>query len=83
MYTAVKEITHMLVVDHFDSDSDERKSTKSVIFWIVLMNLIFSFDSILSVSSDCPNKMVSSCVTLKLVGGAVLIGTEGSPKNVQ
>ncbi len=48
MYTAVKEITHMLVVDHLDSDSGERKSTKSVIFWIVLMNLIFSFDSILS-----------------------------------
>ena len=48
MYTAVKEITHMLVVDHLDLDSGERKSTKSVIFWIVLMNLIFSFDSILS-----------------------------------
>ena len=48
MYTAIKEITHMLVVENFESDSGEKKSTKSVIFWIVLMNLIFSFDSILS-----------------------------------
>lgn len=50
MYTAVKEIWHMLSLEHLGHErEDERpKSTKSVIFWIVLMNIVFSFDSILS-----------------------------------
>ena len=48
IYTAVKEISHMLIVNSFDHDTSHKKSFKSVIFWIVLMNLVFSFDSILS-----------------------------------
>ena len=48
IYTAIKEITHMLVIDKFDCNTEDKKSFKSAIFWIVLMNLIFSFDSILS-----------------------------------
>ena len=48
IYTAVKEISHMLIVNSFDHDATHQKSFKSVIFWIVLMNLVFSFDSILS-----------------------------------
>lgn len=50
MYTAMKEISHMLAIQHIDADVERggQKSTGAVIFWIVLMNLIFSFDSILS-----------------------------------
>jgi len=49
MWTAVKEITHMLSVHHIDKeDGSGFKSVPSVIFSIVLMNLVFSFDSILS-----------------------------------
>ncbi|QDU54618.1 TerC family protein [Aeoliella mucimassa] len=50
LYTAVKEIHHMISIDHFEKDAEEgsRKSVGFVIFWIVLMNLVFSFDSILS-----------------------------------
>ncbi|MCP3970336.1 MAG: tellurium resistance protein TerC [Rhodobacteraceae bacterium] len=50
MYTAVKEIGHMLSVDHLDTAlTDKRgKSAMSVVMLIVMMNLIFSFDSILS-----------------------------------
>jgi len=50
IYTAVKEIWHMLSLEHNKSNKKEDKprSTKSVIFWIVLMNIVFSFDSILS-----------------------------------
>lgn len=50
MYTAVKEISHMLSVEHLDLEGSERKpkSAVSVIALIVFMNLIFSFDSILS-----------------------------------
>ncbi len=50
MYTADKEIGHMLTIEHLDQDvSNKRgKSAAQVIAFIVLMNLIFSFDSILS-----------------------------------
>ena len=49
IYTAMKEIMHMLAV--YDPDVHHERGQKSVaqaVFWIVLMNLIFSFDSILS-----------------------------------
>lgn len=50
MYTAVKEISHLLTVEELQPDKSKRssKSTASVIALIVFMNLIFSFDSILS-----------------------------------
>ena len=49
MWTAIKEIMHMLSIHHLEgSDSAGLKSVPSVIFSIVLMNLVFSFDSILS-----------------------------------
>ncbi|MFP6687311.1 MAG: hypothetical protein VB934_21505 [Polyangiaceae bacterium] len=49
LYTALKEISHMLVVDDIASSGGEKKrSLRSAIFWIVIMNLVFSFDSILS-----------------------------------
>lgn len=50
MYTAVKEISHLLAVDDLAHEkSDKKKSSAvAVVSMIVLMNLIFSFDSILS-----------------------------------
>ena len=50
MYTAVKEISHMLTVEDLEheGDSSTQKSAAQVIAVIVLMNLVFSFDSILS-----------------------------------
>lgn len=50
MYTAVKEIMHMLTVQDLEheGESASKKSAASVVAIIVLMNLIFSFDSILS-----------------------------------
>lgn len=51
MYTAVKEIGHMLSIEQLAShEASERKSKSAaqVVFMIVLMNLVFSFDSILS-----------------------------------
>ncbi len=50
MYTAVKEIGHMLSIEHLDHDVEGKsaKSAAQVVFLIVLMNLIFSFDSVLS-----------------------------------
>lgn len=49
LYTAVKEVLHMVTLeDHGHQEEKKPKSVFSVIFWIVLMNLVFSFDSILS-----------------------------------
>lgn len=50
MYTAFKEITHMLSVQDLAIDVEHKshKSAAKVVIMIVLMNLIFSFDSILS-----------------------------------
>ena len=50
LYTAVKEIFHMIGEDHLAEAIEKRapKSAGMVIFTIVLMNLVFSFDSILS-----------------------------------
>ena len=44
----MKEISHMLIMNVFDQESAKTKSVRSVVTWIVLMNLVFSFDSILS-----------------------------------
>jgi predicted tellurium resistance membrane protein TerC len=49
IYTAIKEIWHMLTLDLLDEHGgDEKSSVGKVIGLIVFMNVIFSFDSILS-----------------------------------
>ena len=49
IYTAVKEISHMLTVEHIEhSEGGKPKSVTQAILLIVAMNMVFSFDSILS-----------------------------------
>ncbi len=49
IYTAVKEIRHMISLDDLEAGHDDApKSAARVIGMIVVMNLVFSFDSILS-----------------------------------
>ncbi|MCH2077746.1 MAG: tellurium resistance protein TerC [Rhodobacteraceae bacterium] len=50
IYTAVKEISHMLSIEHLHTDVEGKsgKSATQVVLLIVFMNLIFSFDSVLS-----------------------------------
>ena len=49
MYTATTEIMHLLAVEHIEQvDNGRQRSVAGVIIWIVVMNLIFSFDSLLS-----------------------------------
>ena len=49
LYTALKEISHMM---HLEENEElaarETKSVGQIVFWIVAMNLVFSFDLILS-----------------------------------
>lgn len=48
IYMAMKEILHLLRPAKEDNTAKGSKSTLNVICWIILMNVIFSFDSILS-----------------------------------
>jgi predicted tellurium resistance membrane protein TerC len=49
MYTAVKEISHLLSIEHLEQNVErESRTATQVVVMIVLMNLVFSFDSILS-----------------------------------
>jgi len=48
IYTATKEILHMVAIEEADSEDRKPRSAFTVVAWIVLMNLVFSFDSILS-----------------------------------
>ncbi|WAC01968.1 tellurium resistance protein TerC [Lacinutrix neustonica] len=52
IYTAIKEIWHMIAVPNLDhnvaGDAKRTKSANAVITSIVVMNLVFSFDSILA-----------------------------------
>ena len=49
IYTAIKEIQHMLAVEEIDQvNGGQLRSVAVSIIMIILMNLVFSFDSILS-----------------------------------
>ena len=48
LYTATKEILHMMSLEETHGEKKEAKSPNAIIAMIVLMNLVFSFDSILS-----------------------------------
>jgi predicted tellurium resistance membrane protein TerC len=51
IYTAVKEIFHMLAVHDLQGEGSSSKGTRTVasaLFWILVMNIVFSFDTVLS-----------------------------------
>ena len=48
IYTAMKEILHMMVFSDHETEEEQSKSMGMIIFLIVAMNVVFSFDSILS-----------------------------------
>ena len=65
VYTAMKEIYHMLSpeVDHAHGNAAPR-SARTAIFWIAIMNVIFSFDSILSAMALTENVTVMSAAII-------------------
>lgn len=49
IYTAIKEIWLMISLEHIETQNGGKdRSFAGALFWIVAMNLVFSFDSILS-----------------------------------
>jgi predicted tellurium resistance membrane protein TerC len=74
IYTAVKEITHMLSIDdlaHEQPDGKGKRTLGQTIALIVLMNLVFSFDSILSALALTDVFMVMA--TAILISGVLMI----------
>ncbi|MEM1262451.1 MAG: tellurium resistance protein TerC [Pseudomonadota bacterium] len=71
LYTAVKEIYHMMRVEDLGHDERKPSSAFKVITLIVAMNLVFSFDSILSAMALTNVFWVMA--TAILIGGALMI----------
>lgn len=64
IYTAIKEIHHLLQVDHIEhSEGGGSRSVMGAITLIVAMNLVFSVDSILSAMAIASVKDVATGVT--------------------
>ncbi|MDF1728887.1 MAG: tellurium resistance protein TerC [Sulfitobacter sp.] len=78
MYTAVKEIGHMLSIEHLGTDVEGKsgKSAAQVVMLIVFMNLIFSFDSVLSALA-ITDVFVILATAILLSGLAMLVLADG------
>lgn len=71
LYTAMKEILHMMSLEELDGEQRENKSVVSIIFWIVAMNVVFSFDSILSAMAVTNQFYIMA--TAILIGGILMV----------
>ncbi|WP_340692289.1 tellurium resistance protein TerC [Hyphomonas sp.] len=82
IYTAVKEITHLLTVEFIEhSEGGRPKTVLQAIILIVAMNLVFSFDSILSAMAIANDKSVDAAgnivITYQVWLMAIAIITSG------
>ena len=72
MYTAIKEIWHMMNLEQDANHENSAKSAGSVIMLIVVMNVVFSFDSILSAIALAGDNIVVMATAI-LIGGLLMI----------
>ena len=73
MYTAIKEIWHMISHETFSIQKEaSNKTARAVVISIVIMNLVFSFDSILSAIA-LTNHIGNSAVELILMSIAIIV----------
>ena len=72
IYTAFKEIMHMLSIEELQAHGQtSQRSVGTAIAWIVAMNLVFSFDSILS--AIALTKVFWVMATAILISGVMMI----------
>lgn len=71
LYTAMKEILHMMTLEEVGGEQRDQKSVGAIIFWIVLMNVVFSFDSILSAMAVTQQFYIMA--TAILIGGILMV----------
>lgn len=72
IYTATKEVMHMLRVDDLGHSDKKPASVGAIIFWIVAMNLVFSFDSILAAMALAKGNFWVMAIAI-VVGGVLMI----------
>ena len=73
LYTAVKEISHMMSIEDLDHEGEggAKRSMWSAITWIVAMNLVFSFDSILGAMALTDNFTIMAIAVI--ISGIMMI----------
>ena len=73
IYTSIKEIWHMISYEPNNSSEKTKKSAKSAIILIVIMNVVFSFDSILSAMALTNENQFWLMASAIIVGGVLMI----------
>ncbi len=71
LYTAMKEILHMMSLEEMDNEDRKAKPIGFIIFWIVAMNVVFSFDSILSAMAV--TDVFPIMATAIIIGGILMV----------
>lgn len=74
IHTATKEIFHMLSVDdleHTKGFGPKHSSVGRALFWILVMNIVFSFDTVLSAVALTDNFIVMA--TAIVISGALMV----------
>lgn len=71
LYTAMKEILHMMSLEELDQEKRSSKPIGHIIFWIVAVNVVFSFDSILSAMAITQQFYIMAVAIL--VGGLLMV----------
>ena len=71
IYTAIKEIMHMLIIEDLGENTKGKSSFISALTMIVAMNLVFSFDSILS--AIALTDVFPVMATAIIIGGILMI----------
>jgi predicted tellurium resistance membrane protein TerC len=73
--TAMTEIRHMLSVDDLEHEGEKRgpkhRSVAMALIWILLMNIVFSFDTVLSAVALTKNFIVMSLAII--ISGAAMV----------
>ncbi len=75
LYTAIKEIWHMMLIEKSPDKETRKKSVVATITMIVVMNVVFSFDSILSAKALSDTMWV--LVTAIIISGLLMIWLSG------
>jgi len=71
LYTAIKEILHMMMLEEEGQAHRSPRSFYGVLFWIVAVNAIFSFDSILSAMAF--TDVFAVMATAIILGGVLMV----------
>lgn len=73
IYTAMKEIYHMIGVEDLEHDHEgpARRTVTTALIWIVTMNIVFSFDTVLSAVALTDHFIVMTAAIV--VSGALMV----------